>query len=1255
MTEGLKRGIKINFLLVLLVLSIISLCNRSLCGNDYHVILVVWVDDIHCPGSSLVRRALKNLTAMQLVSISTIKLFIHKAEDYNKYLGLTDVLIIINPVKNYTETEANYILRWVKEEGGLLVIIIDANYLKTILEILHKINISIVNIQNNYIFFSNISSFPYIESSNYNVGYVNYGKGKIILFGSIKCFLKYCENIFKWLLSFVKYEKYTSIIKIKLIDSKGKPLPDITMLVSSKGKTMQLISDDHGEAIIYFKGYLCIIEIFKRPETMIYFPYIYLYIKPRLKQINLTIKVNILPRVEITVWGTSKPEVTAPNSTVKIFRYKGAYRVSIIFSTDFLYKKANISISVLGKKYVYTPVLNRNIIFYSIGEYPGEKIYVKVVDEQQKPICGAVVFSTNFYSIGPLFREVIFSLTNSSGIACVPREGKYIVAFKDFKNTTFIDLLSAEYIESYKSKYKILVLKRVGHIFSWLESPYVVDPKTLREVEPIWLNMYAVGVYYIRVGDFILTNCGKGYVVKMGKGIVFEEKYEFYKNLIYLKQLEIAEYKSLLNKGFYEGIVLSEVNVTLDKCSHLLSKLYEYLLFRDYNELSFKYNVILNDLNSVKYILMLYIESLPVTNVIVTIIIMIFCLIVSGFILSSKNHALRTIVSISCFTAIMFLLHLTHPGFKTQVLPKVSFQEFLIISLSLALIVSILLFKISSRLEGRLAVLAFEVSLRNIRRRRFRSTLFLFSVAAMVFSLVLFSSISVVVFNFRSLVGFDTNAVSTGVVLHLRYLKDYEKIVVFKAVEFVARNYTVVYRVMSLKPSAYCYIDRVRDWEGYLCLLCRGSRCVKVRGVLGIVPSLEEKLTILPKIVVKGRFLRDNDTYGVLVSLSYAKRLGLKVGDVIKFKGYELKVVGIFDERLYAQVKDLDGMILRPWNKFSCGTITVDSRATSPEGVLIVHENFAKKLDVCYIDKVIIVTKSAEEALEVASRLLPVLPPRVVPFVCLGGEAYIISRSYSFNIKGAETLILLAIGSLIVINLMLAEVYDRSREIEIYTAIGMNPLQVALIFLTQSIILAFSGGGLGYIASVLTVLILKTVYSSYSVNIIPVWSVTALTTVIAVCLASTTIPARRASLKVVPSFMRKWKLKFKKGVYEETLPFKIPVSKANIIISSICSKIKSKYSYYGLTRIEEEKISEEKTTDSVVKKISYKISFTSGVLFAQVVQVDFIFEKKLDRDYYTLKLKVKSLAKTYKYKEELYHLIDDIRKTCLEICSGSLK
>jgi len=513
----------------------------------------------------------------------------------------------------------------------------------------------------------------------------------------------------------------------------------------------------------------------------------------------------------------------------------------------------------------------------------------------------------------------------------------------------------------------------------------------------------------------------------------------------------------------------------------------------------------------------------------------------------------------------------------------------------------------------------------------------------------------VVVFNFRSLVGFDTNAVSTGVVLHLRYLKDYEKIVVFKAVGFVARNYTVVYRVMSLKPSAYCYIDRVRDWEGYLCLLCRGGRCVKVRGVLGIVPSLEEKLTILPKIVVKGKFLRDNDTHGVLVSLSYAKRLCLKVGDVIRFKGYELKVVGIFDERLYAQVKDLDGMILRPWNKFSCGTITVDSRATSPEGVLIVHENFAKKLDVCYIDKVIIVTKSAEEALEVASRLLPVLPPRVVPFVCLGGEAYIISRSYSFNIKGAETLILLAIGSLIVINLMLAEVYDRSREIEIYTAIGMNPLQVALIFLTQSIILAFSGGGLGYIASVLTVLILKAVYSSYSVSIIPVWSVTALVTVIAVCLASTIIPARRASLKVVPSFMRKWKLKFKKGVYEETLPFKIPVSKANIIISNICSKIKSKYSYYGLTRIEEEKISEEKTRDRVVKKISYKISLTSGVLFAQVVQVDFIFERKLDKNYYTLRLKVKPLTKTYKYKEEFYNLIDSIRKICLKICSGSLK
>ena len=1236
-------------LLMLLISVLITSSMSSVRGENSNnaVIIVVWVDDIHSSRISI-NEIYLNFSSMKAVKLSYVGNLFDIHENYYKYLNLADVLLIVNPIKNYSDSELNQILKWVNE-GGIVIIVFN-NYTKILLNILHKFNINITKINDNCIFFAGIKLVPSIKPKEYDTGYINYGKGKVVVFKSIKLFLKYSRKVFQWLSKFIKEEEYISTIKIKLLDIVGKPIPDVIVRVNNA----LFKTNNHGELIVHFKGNLCSISCFCAAGSAIYFRWLNFFIKPRLGQVCLMVKISVLPRVEITVWSRNKPKVLVSDGIVKVSKINEAYRISIIFNEKALCKIANISIIVDNKKYILNPILNRNVIFYSIGDYPGEKIYVKVVDEDQRPVDGAVVYVHKWELFRPLVRIYVFSITNASGIAWVPKEEGYIIAFKDFKNTTYVDLLGVTSFEHGKTQYKLIILKRIGFFYSFKYYD-LVNTKSLKKIELICHVGYPTGKYYVRVGDFILTNYSKGYTIKMGRILVFDDKYEFYKHIIYIEQHEIVKYRELLNKGLIEGIILSDINATLDECNYLINDALKSLLFRDYEETSLKCNIVLNYLDHVKYTLALYVESLPLTSILLIFINAIFCLITASFIVSENKWKLRIIVSASCFAAIILLLHLCHPGFRAYIIPGIPYLLSFIIMLGLILIISFILFRESSRLEGRLAILAFEVSLRNIRRRRLRSALFLFTVAAMVFSLVLFSSISVAVFNFRSLVGFDTNAVSSGIVLHLRYLKDYEKIAVFKAAELVARNYTVVYRVMSLKPGAYCHIDRVGDREGYLSLLCRNEYCVKVRGVLGIVPSLEEKLTILPKIVVRGRFLRDNDTYGVLVSLAYAEKLGLKVGDVIRFKGFKLRIVGIFDERLYAQVKDLDGMFLRPWNKFSHGIITVDSRATSPEGVVIVHEDFAKKLDICYIDKVIIVTSSADDALKVASQLLPLLPPRVVPFICLGSEAYLISRSHFFSIKGAETLVLLAIGSLIIVNLMLAEVYDRSREIEIYTAVGMNPLQVALIFFTQSIILAFSGGGLGYVASALTVLILKTVYSSYSVNIIPLWSVTVLATVITVCLASTIIPAHRASLKVVPSFMRKWKLKFKKGVYEETLPFKIPLSKANIIISSICNKIKSKYSYYGLTRIEEEKISEEKTTDSVVKKISYKISFTSGVLFAQVVQVDFIFERKLDKDYYTLKLKVKPITKTYKYKEELYSLIDNIRKTCLEICSGSLK
>ena len=86
----------------------------------------------------------------------------------------------------------------------------------------------------------------------------------------------------------------------------------------------------------------------------------------------------------------------------------------------------------------------------------------------------------------------------------------------------------------------------------------------------------------------------------------------------------------------------------------------------------------------------------------------------------------------------------------------------------------------------------------------------------------------------------------------------------------------------------------------------------------------------------------------------------------------------------------------------------------------------------------------------------------------MGGEKAINVFSYTSmgmtNVEGLGALIIpMFIAALIVLNAMMGAVYERFREIGIYSSVGLAPMHIALLFVAEAVVYAIIGVTLGYI------------------------------------------------------------------------------------------------------------------------------------------------------------------------------------------------
>jgi len=154
---------------------------------------------------------------------------------------------------------------------------------------------------------------------------------------------------------------------------------------------------------------------------------------------------------------------------------------------------------------------------------------------------------------------------------------------------------------------------------------------------------------------------------------------------------------------------------------------------------------------------------------------------------------------------------------------------------------------------------------------------------------------------------------------------------------------------------------------------------------------------------------------------------------------------------------------------------------------------------------------------------------------------FLYHASDTMSYSGVPNIIIpLAISVFIVLNTMIGAVYERKREIAVYTSVGLAPSHVSFLFIAEALAFAVLSVVFGYLLAQTTAKLFAetALWSGITVNYSSLAGVAAMVLVIAVVLLSVIYPSKVAAEIAIPDVNRSWTLPAARGnTLEMTFPF----------------------------------------------------------------------------------------------------------------------
>ncbi len=532
-------------------------------------------------------------------------------------------------------------------------------------------------------------------------------------------------------------------------------------------------------------------------------------------------------------------------------------------------------------------------------------------------------------------------------------------------------------------------------------------------------------------------------------------------------------------------------------------------------------------------------------------------------------------------------LRAIHPAFEIVTNPAMIFVGFIMGSLSLLVVVFVL-----SKFEGAMrgvqrlqtgvhevdmnrssvAMAAFNLGVGNMRRRKARTILTTLTLVVMTFIVLSFTSIVPNVTT--SELGNDNECRYGGMLfrnpgLEPMQLSTYRHL----ANEFEGKA-TVVRR------TAYYGAD---VGDSSILTLKRGDSTAELRAMAGFDPGESKVLRLQDAILPGGRWFKEGELDAIILPLPIAEKLRIDpraVGTAtVTFGGSSFRVIGLVDPGLLRGVTDLDGDGSMPADFSLSKRFQEESNSAAkafrsylrldPASIFIVPAETSLQLGagirsmaVSFADP-----KQTRPALE---SLMPRLRMNLYASVTVKGKSELEGRQFSV-LQGSKgvgiglVIMQLLIASIFVLNTMIASVYERTREISIFSSIGLAPNHIAMLFFAESLVYGVLGTVFGYFAAQVAakILIVTGALPGLTLNFSSTGAVLSAALVMGVVLLSTIYPAMVAGRIASPASMDAGADVVPEGeTWTLNLPFSIDTDEAGAVVEYLAEWFRG---YEGFT------------------------------------------------------------------------------------------
>jgi len=522
------------------------------------------------------------------------------------------------------------------------------------------------------------------------------------------------------------------------------------------------------------------------------------------------------------------------------------------------------------------------------------------------------------------------------------------------------------------------------------------------------------------------------------------------------------------------------------------------------------------------------------------------------------------------FGVMFFLLFLVHPAFRLPRLnPLIILLAFIIMALAV-IVIAIVTSKFNETLQqikreesgthtadvGRwsAAAAAFTLGIANMRRRKTRTTLTCITLVLLTFTVLSFTSV-------RSFPRDNKIRLSYAPTYQGIMIRDRSWMPLKEQVPGIIKN--EIGESGHVAPRAWLSSPDIE--KEFFVDIISGADASKVYAanvLLGLSAQERDVTAVDEALLPGGRWFAPGEKDACVLPESVAAKLGIAPADVgrtdVTVFGGAYRVVGLLRESEFRRLLDLDGEPLSPVNyaqlrpeiieelkrqaaqRFQIGTqgtasLLQEYRHFPPYSLAILPYETVMRLNgtvrsvgICYAPGI--------DVQEQVERLMKRYALSL--YAGMDENAYLYSSVGLTSFSGLQNLAIpILIAALIVLNTMLGSVYERTREIGIFSSVGLAPIHVSMLFLAEASVFANIGAILGYLLGQIVAKIVGAVGTGIELNYSSLSAVGVTVVVMAVVIASTLYPSKKAAEIATPGMERKWRVPDPEG---DLMTMKLP-------------------------------------------------------------------------------------------------------------------